>query len=386
MYPSPVDTKTRPISYQQKKTYHVGQVSASNEFPSARLNDFIQLNDSTFQATISPENSPINESPWYGFKIWSAEDQSVKIKLHYTEHEHRYDPKISKDGETWEILDSNLIQLTSDSVHAYISLDISKDTLWVASQEIHDHKRVGQWVNKVGKYEAVTVGEAGESVQGRSLYYLNISNKSYKKKPTVIIISRQHPPEVTGYFAMQAFVETIIEKGSRNGFLDKFRVMVYPLLNPDGVDLGNFRHNTGGVDLNRDWSQYHQPEIKQIANHMVSESSINRNNVVLGLDFHSTYYDVYYTNDSTVVTKLPGFTKAWLQRIEKELKLDDINDQPSGLGPPTSKGWFNQQFGAESITYEIGDDTPREFIKVKGEVSAIAMMEILMSKFKAWRL
>jgi len=47
------------------------------------------------------------------------------------------------------------------------------------------------------------------------------------------------------------------------------------------------------------------------------------------------------------------------------------------LNQPISKGWFFKQFGAEGIVYEIGDSTPRDFIKRKGEVSAVSMMDIL---------
>jgi len=207
---------------------------------------------------------------------------------------------------------------------------------------------------------------------------MDLSKGEVKDKPTVVVISRQHPPEVTGYFAMRAFIETIIEQGASNGFLEKYRVLVYPMMNPDGVDLGHFRHNTGGIDLNRDWAEYNQPEIKQVTSHIVKEAKAGKNEIVLGLDFHSTYYDVYYTFDETVERKIPTFTKAWLGQIQKELGLDDINEQPSGIGRPISKGWFFKQFGAEGIVYEIGDSTPRDFIKTKGEVSANAMMDILM--------
>ena len=86
-------------------------------------------------------------------------------------------------------------------------------------------------------------------------------------------------------------------------FLDKYRILVYPLLNPDGVDLGHWRHNVGGIDMNRDWAYYHQPEIRKISNNIVKESKKNASQVILGLDFHSTYHDVYYTNavDSLLV-------------------------------------------------------------------------------------
>ena len=379
-YLKPVDTKTRPIQNQVVKTYNINSVSATNDFPSARLNDFAMLNDSTFRATISPENTPINESPWYAFKIWSDMPRAINLELFYTEHEHRYNPKLSMDGDNWSSLDTNLIKLDDNKVHASIKLNLSTDTLWVSSQEIQDSKRVGLWVNSFSNNKAVTITEAGKSALGRPIHFMNISKGNDAKKPTIIILSRQHPPEVTGYFAMQSFVESIIKDGSTNGFLEKYRVLVYPLLNPDGVDLGHYRHNTGGVDLNRDWSEYNQPEIELVTKHIVNEVATNKNNVVLGLDFHSTYHDIYYTPDESVKRKIPDFTKKWLESIRIELGMDNMNEQPGAVVRPTSSGWFNKQFGATGITYEIGDDTPRDFIKRKGEVSAKAMMDYFLKK------
>ncbi len=377
-YPDPVDTRTRDIEYQSRGITEVGDVAVSNDFPAARLNSFEQVNDTLYRVTVSPENTPINHSPWYAFKIWSDEDKTVNIELNYTEHFHRYPPKVSSDGESWTELDSTVVRLAPDSVNAFLRLEIGPDTLWVAAQEIQDHRRVGEWTREQCENVIVECGEAGMSAEGRSLYFIDITKGEKVDKPAVIIISRQHPPEVTGFLAMKAFVETIINEGESNGFLDRFRVMVYPLMNPDGVDLGHFRHNTGGVDLNRDWAEYNQPEVRQVADHMVRETVLNKNEVLLGLDFHSTWEDVYYTFDESLTSKLPEFTSEWLNRIQDELQLDDINEQPSGLGQPVSKSWFYQQFKAESITYEIGDRTPRDFIKVKGEVSARAMMDILM--------
>ncbi len=379
-YIKPVDTKTKPIRYQSVKTYSIGSVGSTNKFPGARLSNFSILNDSTFRTTISPENTPINESPWYAFKIWSDTPRTIELELYYTDHEHRYNPKLSMDGENWTGLDTSFIELDDNKKHARIKLNLSSDTLWVASQEIQDTKRVGAWVNSFNGNEAVAISEIGKSALGRPLYFMNLSIGNDKKKPTIVILSRQHPPEVTGYFAMQSFVESIIKDGSSNGFLEKYRVLVYPLLNPDGVDLGHYRHNTGGVDLNRDWSEYNQTEIAQVTNHIVNEVALNKNNVLLGLDFHSTYHDVYYTPDESVKRKIPDFTKKWLESIRVELQMDDINEQPGAVTRPTSSGWFNKQFGATGITYEIGDNTPRDFIKRKGEVSAKAMMDYFLNK------
>ena len=36
----------------------------------------------------------------------------------------------------------------------------------------------------------------------------------------------------------------------------------------------------------------------------------------------------------------------------------------------------------KGITYEIGDDTPRDFIKIKGQTSAKEMMKLLLENNK----
>lgn len=381
-YPNPVDTTTRPIQTQQRMTYSLGGVHATNDFPSARLNAFLQENDSTYIARIWPENFPINPSPWYAFKLWSEGEREIYLNLDYSNGaKHRYTPKLSADGEEWTPLDSTLIELNQDSTQAQLRLRVGTDTLWVSAQEIQDHRRVGQWVGEMAANNVVHAGTAGKSALGRDLYHMDIyKGDSYDKRPTVLIISRQHPPEVTGFLCMKAFVETLVSEGVSNGFLSTYRVMVYPLMNPDGVDLGHYRHNTGGVDLNRDWAEYHQPEVRQVVHHMVRETTTAKNDVVLGLDFHSTFNDVYYTPDASVERKIPEFTKAWLEKIRVATGLEDINESPGKISRPTSSGWYNQQFGATGITYEIGDKTPREFIKKKGIESARAMMELLLEE------
>ncbi len=380
-YPNPVDTTTKNIQLQKRQVFETQGLQASNDFPAARLNAFSQENDSTYIAAIWPENFPINPSPWYAFKLWAKEAKEIYLKLQYSNGaQHRYHPKLSLDGETWKLLDTTAIRTNTDQMSATLKLQVSTDTLWLAAQEIQDHRRVGEWAKKMSATKNVTLSNAGKSAQGRALYHLNITENTSTNKPTVLIISRQHPPEVTGFLCMKAFVETIINEGATNGFLNKYRVMVYPLMNPDGVDLGHYRHNTGGVDLNRDWSQYHQPEIKQVTNHMVRETTQHNNEVLLGLDFHSTYRDVYYTPDESVTRKIPNFKNAWLDQIKVALNIEDINERPGKISRPTSSGWFNKQFGATGITYEIGDDTPRDFIKTKGVESARAMMKILLEE------
>jgi hypothetical protein len=379
-FPDQINTADHKIAFQEKKTYSINGVYADNQFDGARLNNIVQLNDSTFSAKILPENFPINKSPWYAFKLWSDEPRKINLILDYEKAPHRYNPKLSYDGEHWQLLDSSLIY-TIDSGDAVLELNLSPDTLWLAGQEIINSSHVKVWCNQQAEHPEVAFSVIGKSKLGRDMYFLEIGNGEPKGKDILVVISRQHPPEVTGYMAMEAFIEKILSdnKLSRD-FRTKYRILVFPLMNPDGVDMGHWRHNAGGIDMNRDWGYYRQPETRLVADYIVRDSKTNKGDVILGLDFHSTQKDLYYTFDSTFVTSMYNFHEYWIENIGEALPEYDPDHQPGKLNQPISKGWFLKQFNAESITYEIGDDTPRDFIRLKGETAGMEMMKLLIMR------
>lgn len=65
------------IQKRENFTFNNGNLIFSNQFLSGRLNRIDQINDSTFNIFIEPENRPINPSPWYAFKIWSKNSRNV---------------------------------------------------------------------------------------------------------------------------------------------------------------------------------------------------------------------------------------------------------------------------------------------------------------------
>ncbi|MFB0908856.1 MAG: hypothetical protein QMB03_11395, partial [Spirosomataceae bacterium] len=103
-FPKPIDTQTLPVTMQERKVWQATEnVAFSNTFDGARLNGVTVLNDSTFQLTISPENFPINPSPWYSFKVWEKTPKRIFLNFVYENGKHRYAPKSSTDGKNWRI-------------------------------------------------------------------------------------------------------------------------------------------------------------------------------------------------------------------------------------------------------------------------------------------
>ncbi len=380
-FPKPVDTTDKEITYQEKKTYELTDIGVyvSNEFDGARLNGCRIVNDSTIEATISPENTPINASAYYAMQIWSDKAQELTVILNYTEHKHRYIPKISTNRSDWTELDSTQFELLNEGKQCAVKLPVSPSKTYLSGQELVVSSDVKAWCEEKATQNGVAFSTIGKSKLGRDLYCLDICHSTKKEKEMIVILSRQHPPEVTGYLAMEAFVEELLEdKALSRTFREKYRILVFPLMNPDGVDLGHWRHSAGGIDMNRDWAYYHQPETKALADFVVQTEKTDKNDVILGLDFHSTWYDVYYTMADSLQSDLPGFKNYWIPGVQETLNDYESLNKPSGLGAPVSKGWFYTQFNAEGITYEIGDETPREFIELKGCVSAREMMQLLV--------
>ncbi len=378
--PGSTVTTTREITPQKKRTIGFQQagVWVSNEFAGARLNDFYQTDDATFTAVIRPENAPINNSAWYAFKIWARRTQTVKIHLTYEDGDHRYVPKLSHDGAAWTPLDVASYAHDTTNGTATLRLHVGPDTLWVAAQELITSTTFARWIDDLARRPYVTQRVVGRSVQGRPLRMIEITEAA-DPAGYVLVISRQHPPEVTGTLAALPFLETLAgESDLARAFRRRFAVVAVPLMNPDGVDNGHWRHNAGGVDLNRDWLHFNQPEGR-----LVSDAFLELKDnapVFFAIDFHSTQEDVFYTLSRDLETDPPGFTDAWLDAIRVAFPDYYVNDEPFGLGSPVSKNWFYQSFDAPAVTYEVGDESDRALIRWLSTGAAEAMMELLLDE------
>ncbi|MEQ8469650.1 MAG: M14 family metallopeptidase [Marinoscillum sp.] len=373
-YSDPFDTTTKPVAEMVKRTFTDDSVVfASNEFDGARLTSFERINDSSFLVTILPENEPINPSPWYALKLWSTTSQGICLYFDYGSFKHRYYPKISSDGTIWANLDSARIVTDSAGRFDYLKIDLNlEDTLWLAGQDVINSKQTTMWAKQFAGKNNLYFNVIGQSRLGRDLIMIDSDPKNQEKK-IIAILSRQHPPEVTGFMAMQYFLEEMFNSENSEAFLKKYRVLIFPLMNPDGIDLGYWRHSAGGVDLNRDWADYNQPEVRNVAEYIYHQSNGER--VILGIDFHSTYRDVFYTNDT--LSEYTYVKEYWFDYMEANIPNYEVNEKISPITKPVSKSWFYVAFGAEGVTYEVGDNTPDELIELKGRSSARGILQSL---------
>jgi hypothetical protein len=425
--PGSLNTNDKPITFQERKTFAFEQAGVyfSNEFAGARLNGVVMENDSSFIATISPENAPINFSAWYAFKAWSKSPRSIRLTLRYTEARHRYVPKLARKArsssvggavgslskvEMWKPIDSASYwkwydKSGRDVTSATLRLDLNADTLYVVGQELFTSADFERWSADLAAAKPfVKKTSLGRSAEGRSIIRLDIS-EAPENAPCVVVISRQHPPEVTGTLGLLPFIEELASDSElARRFRKQFRVFVAPCVNPDGVDEGHWRHNARGVDLNRDWFNFNQPETRAVRDALLDMRREHGTRFVFGVDFHTTQHDIFYTlsnpplttaSDSAEYAANPAyreyndeaaarskFVETWLDGVQQRFPTYQvvISDSPRTPGGATSGRWFDRELKAPAVTYEVGDETDRDLIRRVGATSAQILMEMLLQR------
>ena len=389
--PTPVvSTLTKPVQRQWRGvwTFQDSTVFFSNQFEGARLNGVAHDGDDHYTLWITAENTPINPSPWYAFKVWSTAPREITLKFTYDGSRSRYYPKISRDGIHFNTLDSTRYKAVNPGEGDFgikaapeqieIAIPTSEQPTWIAAQELYTSTAVKQWVDSLSGNRFISNYEIGKSREGRSMNLMEINGGNARK--ALMIISRQHPPEVTGFLAMKSFIETLAGNSDQaRAFRQEYTVFNVPLMNPDGVDNGHWRHNLGGIDLNRDWSEFNQPETRAVRD-FLKQKREEGYEFVFGADFHSTWDDIYYPLDSTITGEKGRIVFDWIQRISDRLPQKKTNISTSDRLYPTmtSRNHFFAAQTMPAIVFELGDDTPRDFLREKGKVAAEELMRLLM--------
>jgi predicted deacylase len=326
---------------------------------------------------INPElDDSINPSPWFAFRK-SEHSKSIKLELDYKNYHHRYHPKISIDKKSWNKIDEANILKKENGKIVVIDFLPSSQKNYVASQELITNFWYNKWYNELENSGRVRREVIGFSVLKNPIpmFFVekNINN------PYILILGRQHPPEVTGAFAMRGFINQLLNKNSlSDSFLKNYNILFVPLMNPDGVMNGYWRYNENKKDLNRDWGIFIQPETDAV-NKKLTE--LKNKKLALFIDFHSTFKNLFYISDIAEESPMKNFLEDWLLGSRKSLseanyKYEIINSLNKDNG--VSKNYIYNKYKIPSVTYEVSDNEDRDVIQQSSSILAINLMELLL--------
>ena len=326
---------------------------------------------------INPEiDDSINPSPWFAIRK-SEHSKSIKLELDYKNYKHRYYPKLSKDKKKWTKIDEIFISKKEDGKIVIIDFLPSNQKEYVASQELITDFWYDEWYNELESSGRVKREIIGFSVL-RNPIHMFFAEKN-TNNPYILVLGRQHPPEVTGALAMKSFInELLTENFLTDSFLDRYNILFVPLMNPDGVMNGFWRYNANKKDLNRDWGNFTQPETDAVYKKLIK---LSNKKLVLFIDFHSTFKNIFYISDVLEDSSMKYFLRDWLGDSRDSLSeinysYEIINSLNKDNG--VSKNYIYNKYKIPSVTYEVSDNENRNIIQQSSSVLATNLMKLLL--------
>jgi murein tripeptide amidase MpaA len=343
-----------------------GPVRVSADFACAGRHACMDAAPGSVTLSVKPENKPINKSPWYAFKLETDVATQIRVTLAYDGADHRYHPKWTTDGRTWKLLPSRHVEVDDQNDRATLTLDLPAGMTVVAAQAIETPDAMLGWARAA--LSGFEENEYGKSIDGRPLIAFRAGGES--GDGLVVALTRQHPPETTGAAAFRAFAEKIAaDTPQARAFRAGHRVLLAPMTNPDGVMRGHWRHNAGGVDLNRDWGPFTQPETRSLARLIEAEAKGRR--VVAFFDFHSTDRTVTYAPPRESSEAITAFLTHLRAHYEAHLK-NPPKWSYGAKNPGAAKNWALSAFNAPGMTIELDDAVPPTDAHNLGEATAVA--------------
>ena len=360
------------------KQCNTSAVQIDFDFPGAGNLTCEVINSKYIKFFINPEtDDSINPSPWFAIRK-SKHSEDIKLEFDYKNYQHRYDPKISNDKKIWKKINQTNILKDENGKIIIINFSPSNEKEYISSQELITEDWYNDWFNYLGGLEKVKSEMIGLSVLKKPITMFFVEENT--NNPYILILGRQHPPEVTGAIAIKSFVNELISKNDLSeSFLDNYNIIFVPLMNPDGVENGYWRYNENKKDLNRDWGIFSQPETKSVNNKLINFKDDKK--IEVFIDFHSTYKNIFYISDISESHKLQNFLKNWLNNSKPDLlKIDYDYKIVNSMSPNNgvSKNYIFNTYNIPSVTYEVSDVEDRDKIKKSSSILSKKLMHSLL--------
>uniref|UniRef100_A0A3Q1FMY4 Cytosolic carboxypeptidase 2 n=1 Tax=Acanthochromis polyacanthus TaxID=80966 RepID=A0A3Q1FMY4_9TELE len=167
------------------------------------------------------------------------------------------------------------------------------DTCFLAHCYPYTYSRLQSYLRHISSNPAVAsyckVRVLCHSLAGNAVYVVTVTSPGVSRtKKAVVVTARVHPGETNGSWMMEGFLDFLLGDSDDAQLLrDTFVFKVVPMLNPDGVVVGNYRCSLAGRDLNRYYKTLLRDSFPCVwyTRNMVERLMVEMD-VVLYCDFH----------------------------------------------------------------------------------------------------
>eukprot|EP00075_Anas_platyrhynchos_P019421 XP_027308674.1 cytosolic carboxypeptidase 3 isoform X2 [Anas platyrhynchos] len=250
-------------------------------FESGNLQKVVKVNDFEYQLTLRTDLYTSRHTQWYYFQVSNTQAGMpyrftiVNFTKRNSLYKHGLRPLLYSEADAkkhnvgWRRT-GNEIKYYKNNVgeggHQYFSLTWTfqfphdRDTCYFAHCYPYTYSNLQEYLVDISKdpekSKFCKIRILCRSLAGNIVYVLTITNPPESgndtKRKAVILTARVHPGETNSSWIMKGFLDYILGNSHKAQQLrDTFVFKVVPMLNPDGVIVGNHRCSLTGKDLNR---------------------------------------------------------------------------------------------------------------------------------------
>ena len=133
---------------------------------------------------------------------------------------------------------------------------LSQSSHAIEFNKYHNLKFIQKYLTEVAeRYDHISYKYLGRSVMGREIGLLEMTKSKSRNAPVIYINCTHHGNEQSATEAALGIIDYFARFHDRpniNRFLKRYRILIHPVVNPDGFVKGS-RFAVGGIDPNRDY-------------------------------------------------------------------------------------------------------------------------------------
>ncbi|KAJ0069335.1 hypothetical protein NL108_004198, partial [Boleophthalmus pectinirostris] len=315
--------KKNATCFEIKKTDHV--LEFESRFESGNLQRAVQVGPFDYELTIRCDLYTKKHTQWFYFRVRNmkagAKYRFTIVNLMKSNSLYNYGMKpllyseraAKENGVGWQRTGFNIRYYRncsqvgentneSDTKALYcltwsLQFPFESDTCFVSHCYPYTYSRLQNYLQRVSSNESVAsyckLRILCHSLAGNAVYAMTITSQGESKsegtaKRTVVVTARVHPGETNGSWMMEGFLDFLLGNSADAQLLrDTFVFKIVPMLNPDGVIVGNYRCSLAGRDLNRNYKTILKDAFPCVwhTRRMV-EKLLTETDVILYCDFH----------------------------------------------------------------------------------------------------
>ncbi|CAL2033425.1 unnamed protein product [Caenorhabditis brenneri] len=287
-----------------------GNLVFEASFESGNLGRVDKVSCSEYDLFIRPDTLNNKYRVWFYFECKNAtENQRIIFNIvNFSKQRTLFEmgiaaPVVKSNAQnSWARIPSRHIYYYRSSQHndrwilSFAFIFESSDPVQFAYCIPYTYGQLQSWLSELDarKYPFFHRDLLAHTVQKRRVDLITIDGSPdtfQGSKKMVFLTARVHPGETPSSHVMHGIIEFLVSKDDRAQKLRKvYCFKIIPMLNPDGVYLGNYRCSLMGYDLNRMWrspSDWAHPSIFAVKNLLTQYDNNPQAQTVIYVDLHA---------------------------------------------------------------------------------------------------